>query len=372
MKKLNALSLFTLLFTALFLYSCDNTQDEITPTNSVLPETFSIAIPEALSNESALADNGSTDGRLAGDGLNGNHIYRHLNLFIHVGDKSARMVQEIMSSIRKHNINRSMSLSFQSEEDGRVKNLRVIESSAFEGQSWQYELLITDADSEGEADGGKALQVFWNTSPVEGIAILKPANINRTDQSSGAIFRIDYSEAGSQGYDAHMIVQIDRLPVSGRFQSRFSMNSLKMFVGKKGEVVDVYGNSDHPYAKFFTEKSGYSWAFVASGNEKENYGVAEVGLPFRTVNSSSRAVLLEEYAIKDVFTREIQEAHPQATQEQIDYFLQNTEAPGFFAQGGFVQGGTSPDSKYDELLERIGQLAPYNPKNIADLEISFK
>jgi len=39
----------------------------------------------------------------------------------------------------------------------------------FEGRQWEYQLTITDAESEENSDGGIGMQVFWNKQPVEGI-----------------------------------------------------------------------------------------------------------------------------------------------------------------------------------------------------------
>jgi hypothetical protein len=56
----------------------------------------------------------------------------------------------------------------------------------------------------------------------------------------------------------------------------------------------------------------------------------------------------------------------------VEAYLYNTDAPGFFAQGGFVTGGTSPAPEYDPLEMRLPSLSPYNPREIAMLSISFK
>ena len=76
-----------------------------------------------------------------------------------------------------------------------------------------------------------------------------------------------------------MIVSIAGLPEIDPFLAPFHMDGMKMFVGKKGDQVDVYGNSSHPNAKFLTEKVGYNWAFVASGSASEDIAVVELGLP---------------------------------------------------------------------------------------------
>ena len=144
-----------------------------------------------------------------------------------------------------------------------------------------------------------------------------------------------------------------------------------MFVGKKGDFVDVYGNSSHPNAKFLTEKVGYNWAFVASGSDVENAAVVELGLPLSTVDSDERAVLLEENSIFNVLYSEVKTIWPHASDEILNAWLTNTEAPGFFNKNGFIQGGEAPGNQFLPLVERIAGLSPYNPKAIANLEITF-
>ncbi len=147
---------------------------------------------------------------------------------------------------------------------------------------------------------------------------------------------------------------------------------MKMFVGKKGDVISVYGNSDHPNAKFFTDDSGFNWAFVAAGYESKDLGIAEVGLPPSNLDETSRDVLLDTYSIKNVFTDQINDAFPGIDQDLIDLYLMHTEGPGYFTDEGFVSGGTPPSGLWSELELRIEDLTPYNPSDIANLQINFQ
>ena len=186
-----------------------------------------------------------------------------------------------------------------------------------------------------------------------------------------AMYRIDYSGAGELGYDHHMIVSIADLPDIDPLLAPFAMDGMKMFVGKKGDNVDVYGNSSHPNAKFLTEKVGYNWAFVASGSDVEDVAVAEVGLPLSTLDAEGRAILLEEYSIYNVLYNEVKTIWPHASDEILEAWLTNTEAPGFFDRSGFIQGGEAPGDQFLPFVERISVLSPFNPKAIANLEITF-
>jgi len=370
MKKFRLVSIALFLMTSIFYYGCEPQADMPKPETSILPERFGIDIPNSLSSENVLSN-----GRVAAiDTLKGNEIYQHLNLFIHLGEGAAEIVGEIIHGLRMYQINKPMSLSFESDEDGRTKNLVVIENPSFDGENWDFMLTITDASSESEPDGGKGLQLFWNRYPIKGIAIIKPYNTNREKdhEFEDAIFRIEYSEGGEHGYENHMIVSIANLPLADPLDEPYAMNALKIFVGKQGDIIDVYGNSNHPNATFFAGNAGFNWAFVASGSESKDIGVAEVGLPPSNLDAPDKETLLDYYSIKNVFTREIYAVWPNIDQSSVDAYLFNTGSPGYFADHGFVSGGESPGEEYNDLEYRLSLLSPYNPKEISNLSINFK
>ncbi|MBN1598859.1 MAG: hypothetical protein JW894_11250 [Bacteroidales bacterium] len=374
MKTLKRIFPAFILTALLFVQSCEfdnlNSPEEKT---GILPERFKVDIPDALSNEKSAYSEKSADT------LNGNAIYGHLANFIAIGEGASDIVVSIIYAIAIYDINEPMVISFQGDEDNRIKNLVVEENAEYDGRVWEYILTITDAESEDDPDGGKALQVVWNVAPIEGIAILRPYHIDRVHnrEALDAKFRIEYSEVVTAEYDAYMIVEIADLPMPDYRIEPFALNSLKMFVGRKGNTIDIYGNSDHPNAQFFTDNVGFSWSFVAAGYENEDIGVAEVGLPPSTLDEDDREVLLKEYSIKNVLTREITEyfvdlygIRPDST--DLAAYLHNADAPGFFANEGFVQGGESPGAEYDGLVNRIDNLSPYNPLTVNELTIDFR
>ena len=372
MKKINLLTLLSLVALLLFAASCDDSIDTPPAQEDILPERFSIDVPDPLANPAAA--NGRTNGRTEEGELNGNEIYELLSLFIAIGDGAGELTEAILGGISQFDINGEFFFSYESDDDQRIKNLAVTSDATYEGVDYQYSLTITDAASEGNDDGGKAMQIFWNKDVVKGVAILKPYNINRIkDAAAGnAIYKIEYSEE-SDNYDAHMIVTIDNLPLEDPSVDPYSISTLKMFVGKTGEVIDVYGNSYHPNATFFTDEKGFNWAFVASGIHKGSIGVAEVGLPGGSLDSDDREVLLVEHSLKNVFTAQIEaEFGDLLSDEQIAAYLKNTEAPGYFNSDGFIQGGESPDPLFDQFADRLQNLTPYNPAVIAALEINFE
>jgi hypothetical protein len=371
MKKLRVYSVSLVLAGALFFTACENTLfgPDLDDENSILPEQLTVEIPAAL-----LEDVSSLKGAPAVDTLKGREIYGHLRFFIHTGDHAARLVRHIIYGIRRYNIDQVKTVTYESEDDGRLKNLVVYENPEFEGRMWDYGLTITDAESEEEEDGGIGMQVFWmHRNPKEGISLIKPYNLDRTleREMAKAMFRVDYSAAGELGYDRHMIVSIADMPAIDPLLAPFAMDAMKMFVGKKGDEVDVFGNSSHPNAKFLTEKVGYNWAFVASASVVDDAAVVELGLPLSTLDSEDREVLLVENSIYNVLYSEVKTIWPHASEELLEAWLTNTEAPGFFDSHGFIQGGESPGDQFLPLMERITELSPYNPKSIANLEIHF-
>ncbi|MEK6781661.1 MAG: hypothetical protein AABY93_08140 [Bacteroidota bacterium] len=372
-KIISFVSIVGLVFSLLFS-SCEN-NPEVKPQEDILPKSFRVDIPSSISNKD-LANGGRTTGRIKEDSLIGNEIYLNLGTFIAIGEGASEIVEAFIEGIRVYHIDRVLSLTYIGEEDGRTKNLIVVSNSTFEGKTWDYQLTTTDADSENQPDGGKALQIFWNkSSPVAGIAIIKPYNCDRQENANAkdAVFRIDYSEGGDLGYDAQMEVRISGLPLENPLNDPYSISTLRMFVGKKGEVVDVYGNSNHPNAILFSGTVGFNWAFVASGSDVKDVGVAEVGLPPSTLNSSDRKVLLKDYSIKSVFTNEITAVWPGIDPVLLDTYLTNTAAPGYFSEKqGFLSGGTSPGAEWDVLAARLEALSPYNPKETSELVVEFK
>ena len=373
MKTKKHFSLATAVALILALLSSCETTPKVDLQGDILPKSLSIAVPSSISNATP---NGRISGRVQQDSLSGNQIYQNLNLFIAVGTGASQLVDEFVNGIRRYHIEKVVSLTYVSDDDHRTKDLVVSSSVSFEGRTWDYEMTINDSDAAGDADGGKALQIFWNkTAPITGIAIIKPYNCDRIKNANtpDAVFRIDYSEEGTTAYDATMEVQISGLPLANPLNDPFSINTLHMFVGKKGDNIDVYGNSNHPNAILFTGDAGFDWAFVASSLDSKNIAVAEVGLPPVSVNSTDRSVLLKDYSIKNVFTAGINAAWPGIDPILVANYLKNTSAPGYFnGTQGFVKAGLSPGADWDALYDRTQALTPYSPAATNDLIVTFK
>ena len=367
-----------ILMMAVLFQNCKKTEVENPTTDSgILPSKFRVEIPNSLSQAASTKKSASLLKSTQADTIKGDGIYQNLNTFIFIGDAAGHLVENIIGAITLYHINKPMVLSYESGDDHRTKNLVVIENAEYNSKSYKYELTITDALSESQADGGKAMQIFWNTSPINGIAILKPYNIDRikNPDAINEVFRIEYSEIPTDTYDSHMVVEIAGIPLPEA--QPFAISSLKMYVGKKANRVDVYGNSVHPNATLFTQSKGFDWAFVASSFTDKNIAVAEVGLPPYTLDNDTRKVLLEDYSIKSVLTEQINKwflatygMQPDST--QLSKYLKDADAPGFFTHQGFVQSGTAPNSNYEPLASQIKLLTPFNPKSVNELSLSFK
>ena len=381
MKTRNLIQGLLIAVVVVLFASCEN--NDVEPQKQdygILPERFKVDIPSSISKDVSMTKSGQEDDTLSGD-----EIYEHLTNFIAIGEGAADIVEAVIWSIAVHKIDQVKLLTYVSDEDGREKRLVVTPDVEFDGRKWEYQLTISDVLLEGNADKGVGMQVFWNKSKIAGICLIKPSNLNQKDDGDAkdAMFSIEYIEEEKFGYEAHMIVEISGMPLT---KDPFAVDNLKMFVGKKGDMVDVYGNSNHPNAKFnyHGKESGFNWAFVASGHDTKDIGIAEVGLPASNADINSRKAILEDNSVKSVLSNEITAffveeykqkgitLKPEEVATYIAPYLKNADAPGFFNKQGFVQSATSPGADYDELATRIKDLTPYNPKAISELSVDFK
>ncbi len=368
MKKKSLLFLLFCLALALF-FGCKKDEEDEPIKDSILPKWVSIDIPEAISNSAGSKKCTYQDI----EPIPGDSLYEMLRVFIHIGEASADLVSEIMNALSQHDINQAMTFSYISDEDGRTKNCVVVENVTVDGSNYEFKLTITDQD------GNNALQVIWNRNPIEGITIIQPYNCNRTEPASLAnlIYKVEYSEVGDMGFDKHMIVTIAGAPK----EDDFYINNLKMFVGKTGDIIDVYGNSNHPDAVILTTVGGLNWAFVARGDDVQKIGVAKVGLPSCIYEYNLTDSIFGPYSLENVLRNEITaywEDSVSITPTQLDsiitLYIQNAQAPGYFGNNGFVSCATpvptNPAGFTTEFIDLSG-LTPYKPKDINDLVIEF-
>jgi hypothetical protein len=358
------LSIPAFLFTGVILfYSCKkNDPAPSTADNNIVPKQFSIPLPSSLA--SASASNGRIEGTYTAenDTVYGQNFYGLLRGYIWFGAFSAATVEGIMKAIGDYKLSQATNISFISNDDHRIKNLIVIETATFESVMYKYKLTIKDSLTHKIG-----LQIFWNTSPVSGVAILKPYDLNKTTaaKDSSVVYRVDYTEVASDKYDKTMLVQASGVATTGG-----DLNTIKMFVGSKGDVLSVYGNSNHPNVADLS-LGGINFAFRAKANKTHNVSSAEVALPPNTLIGIT--TLYTDYSFKNVFIAAVKKVYPTISSNDIAKYIKNAEAPAFFKSGGFVSAGTSPTADgtlFDDVKDLSG-LEPYVPNDIKNLSVEF-
>ncbi|MBL4715590.1 MAG: hypothetical protein JKX95_03065 [Bacteroidia bacterium] len=364
MKKLTSY-LVPVIAIVLMFYACGKDDDNNNSTNvsNILITTMSVDIPDAISG----ASNGKTSG--TNESLEGNEIYEHMRFFVNVGESAAEIVDNIITAINKNNLSGPAEFTFTAD-DGRTKIVTIVANEFYDGENWEFFLEMLDQDSS------KALQVFWDTSTVKGIAILDPDKIDITNTDNPDLMgKVEYSEVES-GYDKRMIVTLSGLTVT----EGTDLDNMKMFVGKSGDVLDVYANSNHPNVQLVDTNytGGRNWAFRAHAHSTDDIGVAEVGLP--PSSTSTNVDILSDFSIDKVLSEELHNMYD-GTQDSayvdsaITEFVKYAKPPGYFigAQGGYVSNGDSIPSHTGfttDFLD-LSTLSPYVPVTIRDQAVTF-
>lgn len=355
---MKSIKLITLLFSTSLLVSCGS-DNEVTSQVDI-PSTFSVDIPNSISSNS-----GGLSGRIAGDDdgvIEGNEIYESLRGFIMIGEGSAEIIEitlQVAAALEAQNVR---SYTFESADDKREKRIDLSESVTRGGTSYDFEMTMVDTENED-----MAIQLLWNTGPVDGVGIIKPYHVDRIEniESLDALIRIDYSEDDAN-YDATMTVSIVGLetPENG------DIDNLKMFVGKKGDVVDVMGNSNHPNIVIIDENytGGRNYAFVARGDESTDLGVAKLALP---PSSTATADVLVDFSVFAVLEAEIQAAGI-TDQDIIDAVLVEALSPAYFNNDGFITSGAdNKPASFDASFVDLSGMNPFAPNTVKNLALDF-
>ncbi len=353
---------------SIIIVSCkkDEPEPDPDPQQTILPKDIAVSIPNAISYN---ASSGKTSWfkTTEGDTLNGEDIYDGAALFIAIGEQSAKIVNAIIFAIIAYDINEPMELDYTSDDDGREKHLSVTEDASYEGETYEFKLLVTDGQDN-------AMAIYWNQSPKEGVAILSPYDINRNEDPKldGVLYKIEYSETGASGYSKDMIVTITGFPEDPTDNA--SIDNLRMFAGKNGNIIDVYGNSNHPNIQLVdtTFSGGRNYAFIARGNSNEEIGICEVALPPSSLTSTSN--MLDDYSIIEVIT---EEANNMGITDSaaIAAYLSEADAPGYFIDPqGLVSSGTDVPSHpgFTSSFIDISALTPYVPNDVKNQMITWE
>ncbi len=132
-------------------FLCENTFEGPETEERILPDQLTVEIPQTLSQDASATKAAYVDP------IRGGEIYHHLTFFIHTGDHAAKLVRHVIRGIRRYNIDQVKTVTYESEDDGRIKNLVVEEGPELDGRIWEYGLTITDAESEGNENGGMTI-----------------------------------------------------------------------------------------------------------------------------------------------------------------------------------------------------------------------
>lgn len=372
--KTKSLKTNVFLLISMFFYGCNIGNNDPKPI-IVVPTSFNVEIPNSLSPDYAFGNSRrSISMRMASSDtlFDGGAIYEGIRGYIAVGESGAKIVTEIMkvaSALVAFNVT---SLNYLGENDKRLKRLTLTQNASYLNVNYSFKMVIIDSLS-----GKKGLEVFWNNSPIDGIAILSPYYLDRdleNTKNPEALIRVDYSENTSTGYDKQMLVYITGLttPNDG------DVNNLKMFAGLKGNLMDVYGNSNHPSITLFGLGNA-NYAFRAKTDISQDIAVAQVILPPSTVTSLNTSDISTKYSVKNIISNwGIKEYPALGTVEGLLFlnkYLQNTGAPGFFIKDlGFVSAEVPPTISgfnFTNEIKDLSNLNFYIPNDIKNLSIGF-
>lgn len=356
---------------SIFFASCGANDDDVNDTSTesnIVPQKFKVDIPDAISH-----NNSSSQKIAEGEVINGAVIYENIAYFIRIGEISAELIEAIIGVIYYYNLTDPMEFTYVSDDDGRTKTVIIAEDVTRGDENWEYEMIINDQD------GSQALQVVWNNSPVDGIAILSIYDLNRTENANLAEtrYRVDYSEAGENGYDAEMTVYLSGIPANA--DDNGSIDRLKMFAGKSGDEIDVFGNSNHPDLVWedYETKIGRSYGFRARGNEVLDLGVAEAGIPYTDQTVADSIFDYDLYKVAYDLVRanpEYASADDSTIAYHVDQYVTNDEVPAFFYNDQYHSSGIDnmpSDLGFTSEFSDLSDLTPYVPADVATMEVDF-
>ncbi|WP_420580983.1 hypothetical protein [Reichenbachiella sp.] len=346
-----------LLILTAFMWSCieDGAKEESV---AEFPETFTVDIPSTLSNSAGLSA-----GRVKknAESVSGNTIYGALREFIYVGEEAAAVLQEIVTVVGIAHVANVETFTIESDEDGRSKTFTFSNDVSYDGTNYEHEMIVEDED------GSLALQVVWNSNPVNGTAILNPYYINRLEGEEfvETFYRLDYKESSDNSQQT-MTVTIDGFP------NYEELNKLKMTVVKEGDIYEVFGNSNHPDLELVNADLAVdrNYAFIARADDANDIAIAEVALPLSTVETAD---VMDDYSIYTVFDAEIKSVGI-TDQDLIDAHLTNALPPAYFDKStGFLGAGDDVPTNEGFTSEFIdlSDMSPYVPKDVANLSVTF-
>jgi len=221
---------------------------------------------------------------------------------------------------------------------------------------------------------GTALQLFWNTNPLEIIAILQPGAFDfSTIRNPNAMIKIEYSE-NDPDYDKTMIVSITKMDST----SRQYMSNLKFFAGKNGDIISLYGNSTHPYMALLNDNhnNGRCFCFRARNDVPNDIAIARIALP--TILQTDMSNIWVDFSVDKVLTEEIDIVYANVDQAVLTHiknlFLDKAIGPAYFTgDQGFVSNASDvPDDEgFTQVFMNMTGLTPWSPSEINQMTLTF-
>lgn len=356
MKRIKSFTCFCLIACLFSLTTCKKKDTSTTP-NYIVPTSITVPVPSSL-NSNTISQS-----------FHGQDIYQSLRGLVWIGESAANIIDQFCYLLEVIYDVTKISTVTITGSDGLSKTITITSKPTHNGVAWDWEMNVTDFD------GSKALEFFWNESPLKGVAIYQAYKLNHTNSFSvsysNAMVQIDYSEA-EPGYSKQMIVTIDSIsPYSSTIP-----NKLKMFVGqrKTDGLLDIYGNCNIPNAIMInpSHTGGFQWTFVAHSNPDLDLSVARISLPPCNYTLADTS-LWGTYSLYNVLKGELKAVSTPDT--TIAHYLQFALPPAYYIKtSGFLScGPTVPVSPAGFTLPLcdLSSLIPFIPNDVRRLKVIF-
>ncbi|MEA1896804.1 MAG: hypothetical protein U9N53_03985 [Bacteroidota bacterium] len=355
--KTNKLLILFVLIASILASSCSKKKKgDIVPDDMNINLSDAISIPD-LEKKGFIFEDTIVSGR---------DLYQKLRTLIYYGDNAGTILNSYLSILDQYEITGPTIFSFINDQDGRTKNVVVTDHADFFNETWDYFMFVTDGFDEG------ALALYWNVNPRKAIAIFRPKalNLNSTFLRNAWVW-IEYNES-DQFFDRTTLIQITGMDTT----SVNYMSKLKLFIGQKGDVAHIYGNTIHPTAYLVDPEhtDGRSWAFKAKNNIKLDIAVAKCALPTTIMTLDEMPVIWTTYTMDEVLRAEIEAVYTEATPAQVDFYVNNAIGLAYFiGPAGFVSNNLDvpEDPGFTNDFLNLTGLEPWTPIDVYNMIISF-
>ena len=320
--------------------------------NEILPENFTIDIPDVISQPVPFVD-----GHLTEDIIQIEVIYDNIRGIVAAGEASTDVLNGFLDELRAANIDSAVSFSIISTIDGRRKDINISR-----GFLTPYHMTI---DDEG---GERAVEMSWGNEPPRVSGTIKPFNVDRSldEALAETFYSFRYSD-DDQDYDESVILSINNFPDSAGF------TNMMMFAGRKGDIIDIFGNSYHPDIMLIDPSfvGGRNYVFTARVNRQQNVGFATLSLPPSAVDGIDE--IYNDFSLFSVLEEELESVGNTDDEFTADYLMTATPPAFFVGDEGFVSSGANvPDNlAFSAAFLDLTPVVFISPITVRDLELSF-